>query len=212
MQQGTCTAAMRKTLIVLVFAIAFGSVHAQQRPYRIGIKGGVNYIHLENYGDGYYSDFDAKAGYSVGVLFQYRWGGFVNYSIVPEVLFTESVTDVDMLYLTDCPAYIQTLDIPVSGKVGLQLSKVFRPYILGNIYGSYIVSYAGDFLDMLDIDSTSSQQPLNRFYFGVSAGLGFDLWKFQFEGRYRWNLNRIISDDYKALKQMGLELSVAFLF
>ena len=203
---------MRKTLIVLLFAFALNSIYAQQRPYRFGIKVGVNYVHLENYGKGFYSDFDALPGWSFGALFQYKKGGFVNYSIVPEIIFTNSTTDVDLLYLTNCITTIQTIDVPVSFKLGLQLSKVFRPYVLGTVYGSYIVRHYGDFFSMLDVDHTEGVTPLNKFYFGVGTGLGFDLWKFQIEGRYRWNMNRIITDDYTALKQMGLELSCAILF
>lgn len=203
---------MRKTITILLFAFTLSSLYAQQKPYKFGIKGGINYIHLENYGKGFYSDFDAKPGWSVGALFQYTRGGFLNYSIVPEILFTESNTDVDLLYITDCMSTIQTIDIPVSFKLGLQLSKIFRPYILGNIYGSFMVRHHGDFFDLLDIDSTSSGVKINKFFVGVSTGLGFDLWKFQIEGRYRWNLNRIRTDDYSALKQMGLEISCAFLF
>jgi hypothetical protein len=203
---------MRKILILLLFACSLSNIYAQQRPYRFGIKGGVNFIHLENYRKGFYSDFDPKPGWSFGALFQYTKGGFLNYSLSPEILYTESITDVDLLYITDSPATIQTIDIPLTFKLGLQLSKIFRPYILGNIYGSYLIKYYGDFFEMLDIDHTSSGKKINTFYFGVSAGMGFDLWKFELEGRYRWNLVRINTDDYSALKQMGLEFSCAFLF
>ena len=203
---------MRKTIILFILAISFSSIYAQQKSYKFGIKGGISYVHLENYGKGFYSDFDPMPGWSFGALFQYRMGGFLNYAIVPEINFTESRTNVDLLYLTDCISTIRTIDVPINFKVGLQLSKVFRPYVLVNIYGSYMVKYYGDFFDLLDVDSTSSVKKVNKFFFGVSAGLGFDLWKFQIEGRYKWNLNRIITDDYSALKQMGLELSCAFLF
>jgi len=205
---------MRKiiTIIILLFACAICSVSAQERPYRIGIKGGLNYIHLENYGKGFYSDFDPMIGWSVGALFQYKKGGFVNYSVVPEIIFTSSQTNVDLIYITDCITTIQTIDIPVSFKVGLQLSKIFRPYVSGTIYGSYIVKYDGDIFYMLDTDESMVKDNINKLFFGVGTGLGFDLWKFQIEGRYRWNLNRINSEDYTALKQMGLELSCAFLF
>ena len=203
---------MRKIIILLLFACSLSNIYAQQRPYRFGIKGGVNFIHLENYGKGFYSDFDPKPGWSFGALFQYTKGGFLNYSVSPEILYTESITNVDLLYITDSPATIQTIDIPLNFKLGLQLSKIFRPYILGNIYGSYLIKYYGDFFEMLDIDHTSSGNRINKFYFGVSAGMGFDLWKFELEGRYRWNLVRINTDDYSALKQMGLEFTCAFLF
>ncbi|MCX6285293.1 MAG: porin family protein [Bacteroidetes bacterium] len=203
---------MRKTILFLLLASALSSACAQQRPYRFGIKGGINYIHLENYGKGYYSDFDPKLGWSVGALFQYTRGGFLNYSITPEVLFTQSVTNVDLLYITDCITTIQSIDIPLSFKLGLQLSKIFRPYVLVNIYGSYIIQEYGDFFSTLDEDHTQPSNHLNKLYFGVSTGLGFDVWKFELEGRYRWNLTKINTDDYAALKQLGLELSCAFLF
>ncbi|MCK9423232.1 MAG: PorT family protein [Bacteroidales bacterium] len=203
---------MRKTIILLIFACAVSNIYAQHRPYKFGIKGGINYIHLENYGKGFYSDFDAKPGWSFGALFQYTRGSFLKYSIVPEILFTQSTTDVDLLYITDCITTIQTIDMPLSFKLGLQLSKIFRPYILGNIYGSYVIKEYGDFFNLLDVDHSQPFNQFNKLYFGVSAGLGFDLWKFQLEGRYRWNLNKINTDDYSALKQMGLEISCAILF
>ena len=203
---------MRKVFIILIIACTISNVSAQEKPYKIGIKAGINYIHLENYGKGYYSDFEGMPGWSFGALFQYKKGGFVNYSIVPEILFTNSTTNVDLIYVTNYITTIQTIDIPVNIKVGLQLSKIFRPYILGNIYGSYIIKTYGDFFDMLDIDKTQAGGQLNKLFFGVSAGFGFDLWKFQLESRYRWNLVRINSDDFSALKQMGLEFSCAFLF
>ncbi|MEI7489827.1 MAG: porin family protein [Bacteroidota bacterium] len=203
---------MRKTILLLLLACTLNCVYAQKRPYRFGIKGGINYIHLENYGKGYYSDFDPKPGWSAGALFQYTRGGFLNYSITPEILFTQSVTNVDLLYVTDCITTIQSIDIPLSFKLGLQLSKIFRPYALGNIYGSYIIKEYGDFFSTLDEDHTQPLTKLNKFYFGISAGMGFDIWKFELEGRYRWNLTKINSDDYAALRQMGMELSCAFLF
>ncbi|MEI8005874.1 MAG: porin family protein [Bacteroidota bacterium] len=203
---------MRKTILFLLLACTLSITYAQQRPYRFGVKGGINYIHLENYGKGFYSDFAPKPGWSFGVLFQYTKGGFLNYSITPEILYTESITNVDLLYITDSPATMQTIDIPLTFKLGLQLSKIFRPYILGNVYGSYLIKYYGNFFELLDIDHTSPNANINKFYFGVSAGMGFDLWKFEIEGRYRWNLVRINTDDYSALKQMGLEFTCAFLF
>jgi hypothetical protein len=204
---------MQKIITILLFTCIIGSVSAQERPWRIGVKAGVNFIHLENYGEGFYSDFEAKSGWSFGALFQYKMGGFVNYSIVPEIIFTNSSTDADLIYFTDMITTIQTIDVPVNFKVGLQLSKIFRPYVLGAIYGSYVVNYEGDlFYHLDDNDESVIKSNINKLYFGVGAGMGFDIWKFQIEGRYRWNLNRINSEYFSALKQQGLEISCAFLF
>jgi hypothetical protein len=65
---------MRKTIIILLFACALSSLYAQQRPWRVGVKAGLSYVHLENYGKGYYSDFAPKQGWSLGALFQYTKG------------------------------------------------------------------------------------------------------------------------------------------
>lgn len=132
--------------------------------------------------------------------------------MTPELLYTVSNTEADLLYITNRPATIQSVDLPVNIKLGLRLSKLFRPYLLGNFYGSYIVDYDGTFFEDFDIDKRQPEFKMNRFYFGLSAGMGFDLWKFQIEGRYRWNLNRIVNEELDDLKQMGFELSCAFLF
>lgn len=202
---------MKRLLLILIVSGFPGIMCAQQQPYRFGIKGGINYIHLENYGKGFYADFEAKPGWTAGLLFQFSRGDFLTWSVVPEILLTESRSEADMIYLTDYPATIRTLDIPVNLRLGLQLSKVFKPYVLGNIYGSMVINNTGDFFSLLDIDNTSSETTMNKYFFGFSAGLGFELWKFQVEGRYRWNMNKIRTDDFEALKQMGMELSIAFL-
>jgi len=203
---------MKRTLTFLLISLMVTGIYAQQRPYRFGIKGGISYVHLENYGGGYYSDFDPKPGWTAGLLFEYTWGKFLNYSVTPELLYTVSNTEADLLYITNRPATIQSVDLPVNIKLGLRLSKLFRPYLLGNFYGSYIVDYDGTFFEDFDIDKRQPEFKMNRFYFGLSAGMGFDLWKFQIEGRYRWNLNRIVNEELDDLKQMGFELSCAFLF
>lgn len=202
---------MKRLLLILIVSGFPCVIVAQQPSYRFGIKGGINYIHLENYGKGFYTDFEAKPGWSAGILFQFSQGKFLNYSVVPELLLSESRSEADMIYLTDYPANIRTLDIPVNFRLGLQLSRIFKPYLLGNIYGSMVINNTGDFFSLLDIDNTSSETTMNKFFFGFSAGLGFELWKFQVEGRYRWNMNKIRTDDFEALKQMGMELSIAFM-
>jgi hypothetical protein len=128
------------------------------------------------------------------------------------VIVTQSYTLVDLIYVTDFPANIQTIDIPVNFRAGLRLSRIFRPYLLGNIYVSYIYNDVGEFFDLLDADNSLPKNSIQKFYWGLSAGMGFDLWKFEIEGRYRWNLNKINTDDFGSLRQMGLELSVGILF
>jgi hypothetical protein len=203
---------MKKILTVTILALLTMTVFPQSRPLRIGIKGGINYIHLENFGTGYYADFESRPGWNVGILAEFTRGHFLNYSVAPELIFTESRTDVDLIYATDYSAVIRSVDLPVNFRLGLQLSKIFRPYLLGNIYGSYIVSSSGGFFELLDIDQSDSEKSLRKFYFGMSAGMGFDLWKFQIEGRYRWNLTKVNTDDFASLRQIGLELSCAILF
>jgi hypothetical protein len=203
---------MKKIILLVLLSILISAAHSQKRPWRFGVKGGVNYIHLENYGTGYYSDFDAKPGWTLGVIAEYTKGDFFNYSIAPEVIVTQSYTLVDLIYVTDFPANIQTIDIPVNVRAGLRLSKIFRPYLLGNIYISYMYNNVGEFFDLLDADNSLTDNTIRKFYYGLSAGMGFDLWKFEVEGRYRWNLNKINTDDFESLRQMGLELSVGILF
>ena len=203
---------MKKIILLFLLTILIPAAFSQKRPWRFGVKGGVNYIHLENYGKGYYSDFDARPGWTLGVIAEYTTGSFFNYSIAPEVILTQSYTLVDLIYVTDFPANIQTIDIPVNLRAGLRLSRIFRPYLLGNIYVSYIYNNVGEFFDLLDADNSLPHNTIRKFYYGLGAGMGFDLWKFEVEGRYRWNLNKINTDDFESLRQMGLELSVGILF
>ena len=199
-----------KHLCTLLPILITLTVSAQHHSFKFGLKGGLSYFHLENYGGGFYSDFDPKPGWTAGILFEYKRGGFVNYSIAPELNYTVSNTEADLLYITDRKAQIQSIDLPVTGKLGLQLSKIFRPYLLGNVYGSYVVDYNGSFFEDFEIDKKDPELAMNRWYFGMSAGMGFDLWRFQVEGRYRWNLNCIKNDELDALRQMGFELSLTF--
>lgn len=200
-------------LIVSVTAFAAqpeqdGEKQIKPRPWRIGVTGTASLMQVDNYGSGVYAYFDPELGWSAGLAFQYKWGGFLNYSIQPELRYSVNRTDIEpVLFYKIGTTSISTIDLPVAFQFGVQLSPIFRPFVAAGLDLSYIVGQSGELFD-------DDLMPLNRFNFGLSAGFGFDLWKFQFSARYRFGLTNVNANAevFERVKFTGCEFSIAILF
>lgn len=202
---------MKRFLILLpILTVCIVTCYAQDRcdsrRWRFGVVGGANYTQLESYGEGLYTQFDKQTMWHAGVSAQYKWGRFVNFSVQPELRYKVSVTDADpVIGPTYGSTKIGMVELPVNFQVGLQLSPIFRPFIQGSGHISYITNSSGIISNVI---------PLNKFNAGLGAGVGFDLWKFQFQCNYRWNLTKLNKDKelFERLTLQGFEFTVGFMF
>jgi len=86
------------------------------------------------------------------------------------------------------------MEIPVNLQVGLDLLLV-RPFICLTPYLNFPLSNAGN---------------INMFQAGFGVGGGIDIWRFQIQCRYNWNITDFSSQDSGKLR--GLDLGLIFFF
>lgn len=199
---------MKKILVILLFLLTIQASVAQQQKLRFGVSGGLNYTQVENFAGGYYAQFDRISSWQIGVAAQYKWGGFLNYAIQPELRYLQSSTYVEPVIGPDFGVLkLHAVELPINFQFGMQLSKIFRPFVQATAYVSCIVGQDAELLD-------KTLLPLNRFNLGLGAGLGFDLWKCQFQFNYRWGLTNINQNKeaFDKLLLGGFELSVGYYF
>lgn len=207
---------MKKTIIFffLISLCTTAALPAQskqaERSLRFGITGGANYLQLENYGGGLYGYFDYRTSWQAGVSAQYKWGSFLTYAIQPELRYVVSNTDISPVIGPDLGNFkLGALELPINFQFGPQLSKIFRPFVQAGVNFSYLVNKGGDWVELFDQWSM-----YNRFQTGLTAGVGFDLWRFQFQCNYRWNLTNINAnkDLFDRMKLKGFEFTFGVFF
>ena len=184
----------------------------KERPWRIGVVGGLNQTQLENYGGGAYVLCDFETRWQVGVAFQYsqlfRGSKLWDWSVQPELRYMTTATYIEPIFGQWFGATkMELIDLPVNAQFGLRLSPIFRPFVSAGVSFSYTIAEEGELFE-------DNFLPTNKAQFGLGAGVGFDLWKFQFQARYRWNLTRTNANKevFDRLVWGGFECSIGILF
>lgn len=204
---------MKKILTLLFLTIVSTSTlqaadHHCKRPLRIGVVGGLNLTGLENYGGGLYAIFEEAPQWHAGIAAQYNWGRFMKYSLQPELTYSVSSSDLEPVV---GPIFdritLSNIELPIHFQFGPQLSKIFRPFVQASIYPAYLIRTQSEIFE-------SELMEASRFNFGIGAGIGFDLWKFQVQCRYRWGLTNINQGKelFDKLRASGFEFSLAIMF
>ncbi|MBR4438940.1 MAG: PorT family protein [Bacteroidales bacterium] len=193
--------------IALIAAFAFAAT-ANVAKAQFGIKGGIYTTKLSNINKDF--KFKDNIGYQAGILYSHHvTPGFV---VQPELLFINRTATIapreSMPGATNEKIELQYLQIPLSIQYGFNLV-VVRPYVQAVPYISYAIGKN---------HNAGSWDDLNRFTGGVGLGVGADLWKFQVNVRYNWDISKVgegekgTYDGWKTSKQKGLEVSLAFIF
>lgn len=191
--------------LIAAFAIA-GTANVAKAQF--GIKGGIYTTKLSNINKEF--KFKDNIGYQAGILYSHHvTPGFV---IQPELLFINRTATIapkqSMPGATNEKIELQYLQIPLSIQYGFNLV-VVRPYVQAVPHISYAIGKN---------HNAGSWDDLNRFTGGVGLGVGADLWKFQVNVRYNWDISKVgegekgTYDGWKTSKQKGLEVSLAFIF
>ncbi len=191
--------------LIAAFAIA-GTANVAKAQF--GIKGGIYTTKLSNINKEF--KFKDNIGYQAGILYSHHvTPGFV---VQPELLFINRTATIapkqSMPGATNEKIELQYLQIPLSIQYGFNLV-VVRPYVQAVPYISYAIGKN---------HNAGSWDDLNRFTGGVGLGVGADLWKFQVNVRYNWDISKVgegekgTYDGWKTSKQKGLEVSLAFIF
>lgn len=211
---------MKKFFSLAIVLIVISSVAGAQS--RFGIKGGLNFNTLENVtkAGGFEEAWKSQTGFQVGVLWQIKVP-LLGLAIQPELLYSQvRTTTSSQVFLGTPIPIIEVSDIkmdyitlPVNIQLGIDLL-LLRPFIFVSPYISYAVGKGGEFFE------NSQWDDINRFNYGVGAGVGLDIWKLQIVGKYNWDLGKLMSAEnnnswdnlYKNAKLQGFQISVGFLF
>lgn len=150
-----------------------------------GVKAGINFSDPN-------SEAKTNMGYQAGIAVQCDlplW-----FSVQPELLFhlkggQASPSDADSRAFG-----LGYLEIPVNIQWGPRFSDDrFRVFVQGAPFIGYAISK-----DIKDSRGESySWKNVNRFEYGVGAGLGIQLWRhFQITGQYNWSLGDLVNSGF----------------
>lgn len=186
--------AMKRLLLLVVSAlvalVCADNVSAQ---VNWGVIGGATFSTTD------VKEFNGSANGGLTLRFRLPSGFSIQPSLLYQVKGTN--TDVDGVSFSTKVGY---LELPVSFQWGPDLI-LFRPFFdvtpfAGYGFNNKTESQDGDVI-------RNSWDGANRWEYGVGAGIGLDIWKFQVIARYNWNL-RSFSE---RIPFSGLTLSLSFL-
>ena len=169
---------MKKFLMTLLAASMLSAVAVPAVAANIGLKAGINVSNLSTEGVKNY------LGYQAGLAFQFDlplW-----FSIQPDLIFHVKGTRVEDTNLQALG--LGYLEVPVNIQWGPRfLDGNIRVFLQGSPFIGYAISK-----DLRDAQGNSyAWNNVNRFEYGVGAGLGVQLWRFQLTAQYNWSFGRL---------------------
>ena len=196
---------------------------------KFGIKAGLNFNTLEDVTESgsVNQAWKNQTGYHFGIAWQFKIP-IIGIGVQPELLYSKvrtSFMEVNAFAQPNNNGFVSSnailpplseveidyLTLPINFQLGLDLL-ILRPFIVVSPYISYALQKGGDL-------SNGDWDDVNRFNYGVGAGVGLDIWKLQIMGKYNWGLGKLMTatqttweEKYESAKIQGFQLSVAFLF
>ena len=194
---------MKKIALLLVSILCISALTVNAQGFIV--KAGYNYS-----GSSVKEIKSGRSGWQAGIGFQTEPNH--GFSFQPELLYK-----VAGLKLSDgANLRLGYLELPLNVQWGPDLL-VCRPFVFGGPYIGYKITTgaSGD----IDPDIPSA---LNKFEYGLGAGLGINVWKLQIAGRFNWNLGNFanvksaqqVIQQYEELKGKArtFEISVGLRF
>ncbi|MCF0165889.1 MAG: PorT family protein [Bacteroidales bacterium] len=181
--------------------------------WRVGIKGGIELTSMAGFNYGKIDkpeDVNTATGFNAGVAFSVHLAKGL--TLQPELMYIRK--SVRPVY-NGKSSFISFdyMELPVNLQWGLDLILI-RPFIMVSPYIGYAVRTEGV--------NELTKRFLRSFEWGIGVGGGVDLWRFQLQARYCWNLGSIIDTEqvsegvgYDRLftgNFRGVEVSICFFF
>ena len=200
---------MNRLIRIAVIGFAFCLFPFMAGAQSFGLKAGMNFSSINN---GAVKD---NIGYQAGLTYQIDFPLW--FSIQPELMFHVKGGRVGTGGESDAFG-LGYLEIPVNIQWGPRFKDGdVRVFLQGTPFIGYAISR-----DMRDADGNQYDwKNINRFEYGVGAGLGIQLWHFQITGQYNWSFGDLTrqSQAEAEFKEMfsksnfgGYTLSLAILF
>ena len=201
---------MRKILSMIAVLLLIGYTAEAQR---FGVKAGLNFNNLKDISENVVESYDNRTGFHMGIMYQAKIPG-VGLAVQPELLYMRTgvkkhIPAIGSAVSKNSSMYTDNLILPVNIQWGLDLIMI-RPYILAAPYLTYAIGKGNDLRD-------ADWDDLNRFNYGIGAGVGIDIWRLQITGKYNWDFGTLakdgaISADLDKAKMKGFQLSVGLFF
>ena len=177
---------MKRIYIILAAAVLFMCLPSGAAAQHFGVKAGINFSDPK-------SDVKTNLGYQAGIAVQCDlplW-----FSVQPELLFHVKGGQTSTSAKSGAQAFgLGYLEIPVNIQWGPRFSDDrFRIFVQGSPFIGYAISK-----DMKNAKGESYDwKNINRFEYGVGAGLGVQLWRhFQIVGQYNWSLGDLVNSGF----------------
>ena len=177
---------MKRIYIILAAAVLFMCLPSGAAAQHFGVKAGINFSDPK-------SDVKTNLGYQAGIAVQCDlplW-----FSVQPELLFHVKGGQAESSNKGTSSAFgLGYLEIPVNIQWGPRFSDDrFRIFVQGSPFIGYAISK-----DMKNAKGESYDwKNINRFEYGVGAGLGVQLWRhFQIVGQYNWSLGDLVNSGF----------------
>lgn len=170
-------------LVVLAIFMAIPvTVSAKGGIFKAGVKGGLNFTSISHFELGYISEsVSSYTGFNAGLAFSIAMP--VNgMTLQPELNYVSK----GAMFRGDNSSRIRMdyIEMPVNLQYGLDLI-LMRPFLMLSPYVGYSV-----LRQPADMDWTR----LNRFEYGIGVGGGIDLWRFQLQVKYNWNISKLVKN------------------
>ena len=202
---------MKRVYITLAVIMLFAWLPPVANAQHFGVKAGINFSDPK-------AEVKTNMGYQAGIAVQCDlplW-----FSIQPELLFHLKGGQVSAGSGGNTrPFGLGYLEIPVNIQWGPRFSDDrFRIFVQGSPFIGYAISK--------DVKNSRGEsygwKNINRFEYGVGAGLGIQLWRhFQITGQYNWSLGDLVAsgfaeDEFKRIFNesnfSGYTVSLAIIF
>ncbi len=211
---------MKRIIIpILVSIVSIFFVQDVSAQSSFGITGGINFSSTTIRE----TNLAMRTGYHAGITYRARLP--LGFSIQPTLLYNVKAAALEVENYEQVDLSTGYIELPISLQWGPDLL-LFRPFLDVTPFVGYGVDFKLESEGQNTVENWK-QTLMNRLEYGLSLGVGIEIWRFQVIGRYNWSFGALYNGEedfsaepykdavYNALNNNRygtITLSVAFLF
>ncbi|MGZ8545177.1 MAG: porin family protein [Flavisolibacter sp.] len=178
---------MRKSIVVILFMLGAGMLHAQNKKFASGIKAGVNLanLRLDNQPD---VNSDMRINFHAGIWYNIPFSK--NFSLNPEILFSAEGANQESNISTN-DIILNYLQIPIM----LQLNTSSGFFLETGPALSILAKGQETIKTSAATSELALNKQIKKTNLSWGAGLGYRMKKLGFYGRYNLGLSNLAKND-----------------